>query len=186
MRIWRSVAALWTWSFVIGALSVITTTAQEMNSVVKPEKSLVRIQKIINANGWDLPPLGTAVGSQSKIVDVGELRITLTQTVYEDSPLFAFSTFASSSDGTLFVNTGTWSVQSVTTYRSGERQFGRLVRQFPAVADNGKIKTAPLDLLVFYVDEEGNGSFKAMHVNKGWIGPVPPWAIPDWIKADLK
>ncbi len=178
MTIWRSLMVF------LGMLILILGAVADSSYAQTPAKTdKTYVQTVVDSKGFEVPPVGTVFRTQSLSLAVSGLQVTLNEFIYDDSPLFDFTGFRISSDGTLFVNKTTLSARSTVTFRAGDREFGRRVLFSPAGMKNGKIVTESSLVLVYYLDNDGDGLFETRITNKGSNEPVPSWAIPDWVRA---
>jgi len=162
------------WILILYALSVATFSYAQESSNPQPQR------KVVRTNGWRVPGLNEFIFvAETRTINIdGVAVVAKTHGISgENEPLVDFEGFIAQSDGSIIINSGLSRVRNFISYEARGRTFAYKVAFQPVEVDiHGNRTYAGVLHIVYYSDDDGNGSFEARYnLRQGGTPILPTW-----------
>jgi hypothetical protein len=155
-------------------LSGVTSSYAQERSNSQPRN------KVVRKSGWRVPGLNEFVivsGTKRINVDGVEVVAKTHGITGEHEPLVDFEGFVAQTDGSIVINNGLSRVRNFASYEARGQTFAYKIALQPVEVDvQGNRTYFGVLHIVYYSDEDGNGSFETRYnLREGGTPILPAW-----------
>ena len=132
-------------------------------------------RKIVKAQGWSLPEIQDREFSESAVIKMQDLPITLKLFKPEESPIIELDFYNIRPDGSIILSSRTVEAIYIVAYSYNGKTFCYKTSNVPTSVENGVKVQSGIIYTVYYFDEDGDNTFETMYQTSDLLNIVPDW-----------